>query len=83
MLLIDTTFPKVALIVVTSVLGMVGVSAGLNGYLKGSLLWPLRIVAIGAGLLLIIPGILTDVIGVVLIAALLAFQLLRHKKAAA
>ena len=83
MLLIDTNFLQVAMIVVTSVIGMVGVSAGLNGYLKGSLLWPMRIVAVAAGLLLIIPGTLTDVIGIVVIAALLAFQILRQKRAAA
>ena len=83
MLLIDTNFLQVAMIVVTSVIGMVGVSAGLNGYLKGSLLWPMRIVSVAAGLLLIIPGTLTDVIGIVVIAALLAFQILRQKRAAA
>jgi TRAP transporter 4TM/12TM fusion protein len=83
MLLIDTNFLQVAMIIVTSIIGMVGVSSGLEGYLKGSLPWPLRIVAIAAGLLLLIPGTLTDVIGIVVIAALLAFQLLRQKKAAA
>ena len=83
MLLIDTNFLQVAMIIVTSIIGMVGVSSGLEGYLKGSLLWPLRIVAVAAGLLLIIPGTLTDVIGIVVIAALLAFQLLRQKKVAA
>ena len=83
MLLIDTNFPEVALIVVSSVIGMVGVASGLEGYLKGKLSWPLRIVAVAAGLLAIYPGVLTDVIGVVLIAALFAFQLLRQKKATA
>ncbi len=80
MLLIDTDFLKVALIVITSILGMVGVSAGLEGYLKGNLVWPLRIVSVGAGLLLIIPGVLTDVIGIVLVAAVVAFQILRSRK---
>ena len=83
MLLIDTNFLQVAMIIVTSIIGMVGVSSGLEGYLKGSLPWPLRIVSIAAGLLLIIPGTLTDVIGIVVIAALLGFQLLRQKKAVA
>jgi len=81
MLLIDATFAEVALIIVTSIIGMFGVSAGLEGYLRGSLPWPLRIVSIAAGLLLIIPGVLTDVIGVVLIAAIVAVQFLRKKKA--
>ena len=83
MLLIDTNFLEVAEIVVTSVVGMFGVAAGLEGFLMGRLAWPLRIVSIAAGLLLIYPGILTDVVGVVLIAAVVAFQVARRKKAIA
>ena len=83
MLLIDTNFLEVAEIIITSVVGMFGVAAGLEGFLMGRLVWPLRIVSIAAGLLLIYPGILTDVIGVVLIAAVVAFQIARRKKAIA
>ena len=77
MLLIDTNFGEVALIVVTSILGMFGVAAGLEGFLRGNIPWPLRIVSIAGGLLLIIPGVLTDVIGVVIIAGIVVFQFMR------
>ena len=79
MLLIDTSFGKVALIVVTSILGMFGVAAGLEGHLRGTLAWPLRIVSIAGGLLLLIPGVLTDVIGIVVIGGVIAFQYLRNR----
>ncbi|MBR4691728.1 MAG: TRAP transporter permease [Oscillospiraceae bacterium] len=83
MLLIDASFLEVAVIVVTSIIGMFGVAAGLEGYLKGNLFWPLRLVSVAAGLLLIIPGILTDVIGIILIAAIIAFQVLGSRRNAA
>ncbi len=80
MLLIDTNFGEVALIVVTSILGMFGVAAGLEGFLRGNIPWPLRIVSIAGGLLLIIPGVLTDVIGVVIIAGIVVFQFMRQRR---
>jgi TRAP-type uncharacterized transport system fused permease subunit len=83
MLLIDTNFGEVALIVVTSILGMFGVAAGLEGYLQGNMFWPLRLVAIAGGLLLIIPGFLTDIIGIVVIAGIVLLQVFRKRRAAA
>ena len=85
MLLIDTDFWEVALIVITSILGMVGVGAGLEGYLLHKMNIVFRLVSIAAGLLLIIPGVLTDVIGLVVIAAIVAIQFVqkRSRKAAA
>jgi len=82
MLLIDTSFPEVALIVITSIIGMFSVAAGLEGYLKGNMHWTLRIVSVVGGLLLIYPGILTDIIGIVVIAAVVAFQFLRSRRTA-
>ncbi len=80
MLLIDTNFGEVALIVVTSILGMFGVAAGLEGFLRGNIPWPLRLVSIAGGLLLIIPGVLTDVIGVVIIAGIVVLQFMRQRR---
>jgi len=82
MLLIDTSFPEVALIVFTSIIGMFSVAAGLEGYLKGNMHWTLRIVSVVGGLLLIYPGILTDIIGIIVIAAVVAFQFLRSRRTA-
>ena len=81
MLLINTTWYEVVLITVTSIVGMYGVCFGLSGFSsyeqKGG--WKafgilLRIVAIVGGLLLIYPGYVTDIIGVLLVGGILAWQ---------
>ena len=45
--------------------------------------WSFRIVIIAAGLLLLVPGTLTDIIGIAVVAAIFAIQALRSKKARA
>ena len=80
MLLIETTWWEVTLIVISAIIGMFGVSAALEGYLSGELPWPLRIVAAAGGLCLIYPGTVTDVIGLVCVGGVLVIQLLRGKK---
>ena len=86
MLLIDTTPLQVVLVVVSSVIGIFGVAAALNGYLFRPM-HPLLRLAIGAGgLLMMDPQTITDVIGVLLLAAVLLFQrylVRREKKEAA
>lgn len=74
MLLIDTSFPEVALIIVTSIIGMYGVSMGLEGFMKGRMHWIVRIVSTVGGLCLIYPGVLTDAIGLVLVGGVVLFQ---------
>ena len=67
MLFIDAAWYDVILTVVTALIGMFGVSVGLQGYAFGKVCWPLRIVSAVGGLLLIIPGILTDLVGLALV----------------
>ena len=81
MLLINTTWQDVLLITVTSIIGMYGVTFGLSGFssfeLKGSkraVGYIQRLVSIAGGLLLIYPGIATDVIGVVLVGAVMLWR---------
>ena len=85
MLFIDTGLWEVIQITVTSIIGIFGVAAGLSGFLGKPLHWILRIVVIVGGLLLIIPGGVTDIIGLVLILLVFAYQYLirRNKPAAA
>ena len=90
MLLINTTWYEVALITVTSVIGMYGVTYGLSGFSaferEGSMRVLgilLRIVAIAGGLLLIYPGYVTDIIGVALVGGVLLWQKLGQPKKAA
>lgn len=80
MLFIDTNFLEVTIIVITSVIGMFGVAVALEGYMKGKVAWPLRILIAAGGLLLIYPGTLTDVIGLVVVGGICLFQMLRNKK---
>jgi TRAP-type uncharacterized transport system fused permease subunit len=83
MLLIDTDAYHVIRIIITSVIGMFGLSTGLEAYMFGPASVPERLMAIAGGLCLIHPGLLTDTAGLVLIAAVVGIQLLRKKRAAA
>ena len=74
MLLVDTTAVQVVLVVVTSVVGIFGVAAALNGYLHRPLHPLLRVVIGVGGLLMMDPSTLTDVVGVVMLAAVVVFQ---------
>ncbi len=80
MLFIDTTWYEVILIVVTSLIGMFGVSIGVQGYVKGKVNPILRIVSVIGGLALIYPGLITDAIGLVLVGGVLVYQILMSKK---
>ena len=74
MVLVDTTALEIVQIIITSLLGMFGVAAALNGFLFRPISWPLRLLICAGGLLMILPGTLTDVAGVVLVAAVVACQ---------
>ncbi len=80
MLFIETTIPEVILICVTSFIGIFAVSASLEGYFVHNMRWYERLVSVVGGLLLIYPGIVTDVIGIALVGAVLIYQILTKKK---
>ncbi|WP_157143805.1 TRAP transporter permease [Brachyspira pilosicoli] len=81
-LMINTTFVEVIPILITSLIGMFGVSAGLEGYVFRKCNFIERILFIVAGLLSIYPEFYTDIIGIGLIAALIILQILTRKKKA-
>jgi len=82
MLFVDTTAGEVILIVITSLIGMFGVASGLEGYMFRSAAWWERLMAVAGGLLLIYPGLVTDIIGLALVGLVVVIQLLekRHDK---
>ncbi len=80
MLFIDTTVPEVILICITSFVGMFAVASSLQGYLFHNMKWYERILSAAGGLLLIYPGIVTDAIGLGLVAIMIVIQLLTRKK---
>ena len=80
MLFVDTTAGEVILIVITSLIGMFGVSSGLEGYMFRKASWWERLLSVAGGLLLIYPGLVTDVIGLVLVALVAVIQLLEKRR---
>ena len=80
LLLIDTTPIQVIQIVITSILGMVGIGAAMEGYFITHAGKLERVFFLIGGLLLVDPGAMTDVIGFVLLAALYVYQKKKVKK---
>ena len=83
LLFIDTVWYEVVLITLTATLGMVGVAAGLSGYLLTNMNILDRLLLIGGGLALIVPGTLTDFIGLAVIALGVVIQVIRKRTKAA
>jgi TRAP transporter 4TM/12TM fusion protein len=83
MVFVDTTVLEVIAIVITSLVGMFALSMALEGYFHGPLQALLRIVVAAGGLMLIYPGTVTDLAGLVLVGIVIALQILKAKKAAA
>ncbi len=71
------------LIVVTSLAGLYGVAAALNGYLYKPMNPLFRVLIAAGGLCMMIPGNLTDVIGVVVVVGIVVLQRMSAKKSAA
>lgn len=80
MLLIDTSAWEVVIISITSLVGIFAVSSSLEGYLLHDMPWYQRIMAIVGGLLLIYPGVVTDSVGLGLVAIVVVMQLLTRKR---
>ncbi len=80
LLLIDTGVGEVILIAITSIIGIFGVSSALEGYLLRDMPWYQRIMNLVGGLLLIYPGIVTDLIGFGLVAIVVILQMVARKR---
>ena len=74
---------QIVLIVVTSMLGIFGVAAALNGFLFKPINPLFRVVLAAGGLCMMIPGTLTDVIGLALVAVIVVLQKAGSKTVAA
>ena len=70
----------VIIISITALLGLFGIAAALNGYLYRKIPVILRIALVAGGLGMMIPGTLTDVVGLALVAAVIVYQKLSAKK---
>lgn len=70
------------LIVITSLAGLFGVAAALNGHLYKPMNPLFRVLIAAGGLCMMIPGELTDVIGVVIVVGIVVLQRMSAKKGA-
>ena len=80
MLFVDTTAVQVVMVIITSFVGMFGVAGALNGFLFRPMNPLVRILFAAGGLLMMYPGTLTDVIGIVIFALAFAWQYLGSRR---
>ena len=83
MLLIDAGPVEVVMIVITSLIGIFGVAAGLSGFVYRTMNPLMRILIVVGGITLLIPGTMTDVIGLVMVVGVILIQRMGMKKQAA
>ncbi len=79
MLLIDTNAVEFVIIIITSIIGMYAISAAIEGYMLTELNPLFRIILAAAGLMLIYPGTLTDVVGTVITALIFVIEIQAKK----
>lgn len=82
MLIIGANKPwyEIVLLVITALCGIYIISAGMEGYMFKNMPWWERIFALAGGLCMVIPGITTDLIGLVLIVLVFILQKIGTKK---
>ena len=80
MLFINTEIMDVVLICITSFIGMVGLAGGLEGFIFRPMNMPVRFLIVLGGLCLIIPGLVTDTIGVAIVGGIIIWQIVANKK---
>ncbi|MCR4440771.1 MAG: TRAP transporter permease [Peptococcaceae bacterium] len=79
MLLVNTTVIKTLGVILTAVIGVFSLSWSLQGYNFQRINGPARLLLLIAALVLIKPGVVSDVIGLAIIAAVLLVQLYRAR----
>jgi TRAP transporter 4TM/12TM fusion protein len=80
LMLIDTTFLHGVQVAITASIGVFLIGASVEGFLFTRMMWPLRILAFGGALGLIDPALLTDIIGLVVLAIVILVQRMVFKK---
>lgn len=80
MLLIDASWLDIVQIILTSVIGMVGIAAALEGYFTRHAHLLQRLMFLAGGLLLIEPGLATDILGVAIIAVPIVWQEIENRR---
>ncbi len=76
----DKPWYEIVLLVVTALCGIYILSAGMEGYMFKDMPWWERILALAGGLCMIIPGLVTDAVGLALIILIFILQKIGAKK---
>ena len=71
---------EILLIGATSLVGIFGVASALEGYILTHMKWYERVMAAVGGLLLVDPDLMTDVVGLSLLAVVVVLQMMQKKK---
>ncbi|MCL2391268.1 MAG: TRAP transporter permease [Oscillospiraceae bacterium] len=80
MLFINPNFFEILYISISGIIGIIGVSAGLIGFLVSRMSWWERILSIGAGLMMVDPGWQTTLIGIAILVGLFLLQKQRTQR---
>ena len=80
LLLINTTFLDGVRVVIGACFGVFMIAAAVEGYVFTKMNWLIRIVAAGGALCLIDSGLITDAIGIMILAGMIVIQRFRAKK---
>ncbi len=80
LLMINATPVTLAVTLFTAVIGMIGLSASLIGYFIDNMSILERILLFVAGVLMIDPGMMTDIVGLIIFSILAVWQKKRKKK---
>lgn len=82
MLIIGSNAPwyEIVILCVTAVCGIYIISAGMEGYMYKNMPWWERILALAGGLCMVIPGLVTDAVGLALIVLVFILQKAGGKK---
>ena len=71
---------EIALICATALLGIFGVAAALNGYLYSPINPILRVIICAGGLSMLVPGIVSDLIGLMLVGFVVTVQYMKRQQ---
>ena len=84
MLLVNVSSPfQVVQIVISALIGLFGVASALNGFLYRKINPLFRLLLIAGGLGMMVPGTLTDVMGLVIVGGIVLYQRMSAKRLAA
>ncbi|MBQ4626283.1 MAG: TRAP transporter permease [Clostridia bacterium] len=76
----DKPWYEIIILCVTALCGIYIISAGMEGYMYKKMPWWERIMALAGGLCMVIPGIVTDAVGLALIVLVIILQKVGAKK---